>query len=344
MNLIDKYVAEVGRHLPLLKGREDIEKELKSTLEDMLDERRQAGAPEEAQVIQLLKEFGSPQKVASTYNPHPYLIGPKLFPLFLMVLKIVISVVVAVLLVLAGVRAATATPFMGADFVSIIGKGLSGALSAAIAAFGNVVLVFAILERVLPEKEIGDFNDEKDWDPASLAREPDPASIKRFELVTEIVFTFVALAILNLMPQWLGMFFFVDGEQTFVPLFTEKFFQFVPFINIVLVAEILLDIYFLREAAWSLWTRIAKIVIEAASIAITVLIFRTPGILGVTAESFAQGPFTAEQAQIFTTIATYTLPIVLVIILIVQGVELAKAVFGLLRVNYRTKSITHPNR
>ena len=131
MNLIDKYVAEVGRHLPLLKGREDIEKELKSTLEDMLDERRQAGAPEEAQVIQLLKEFGSPQKVASTYNPHPYLIGPKLFPLFLMVLKIVISVVVAVLLILAGVRAARATPFMGAEFVSIVGNGLSGAPSAA---------------------------------------------------------------------------------------------------------------------------------------------------------------------------------------------------------------------
>ncbi|NTW12823.1 MAG: hypothetical protein HGA30_05895, partial [Anaerolineales bacterium] len=140
-----------------------------------------------------------------------------------------------------------------------------------------------------------------------------------------------------LMPQWLGMFFFVDGEQTFVPLFTEKFFQFVPFINIVLVAEILLDIYLLREAAWSLWTRIAKIVIEAASLAITVLILRTPGILGVTAESFAQGPFSPEQAQIFTTIATYTLPIVLVIILIVQGIELAKAVYGLLRVNYRTK-------
>ena len=337
MKLIDKYVAEVGRHLPLLKGREDIEKELKSTLEDMLDERRQAGAPEEAQVIQLLKEYGSPQKVASTYNPHPYLIGPKLFPLFLMVLKIVVSVVVAVLLVLAGVRAVTATPFMGAEFVSIVGKGLGDALSAAIAAFGNVVLVFAILERVLPEKEIGGFDDEKDWDPASLAREPDPDSVKRFDLVMEIVFTFVALAILNLTPQWLGMFFFSDGTQTFIPLFTEKFFQFVPWINAVLVAEIVLDIYLLREAVWSLWTRITKIVIEAASIAVTVILLRTPGLIAISAESFANGPFTAEQAQIFITIASYALPIALIVALIVQGIELVKAVYGLIRVNYRTK-------
>ena len=39
MNLIDRYVAEVGKNLPLLKGREDIEKELRSTLEDMIEDR-----------------------------------------------------------------------------------------------------------------------------------------------------------------------------------------------------------------------------------------------------------------------------------------------------------------
>ena len=37
MNLINRYVTEVGRHLPLVMGREDIEKELRSTLEDMLE-------------------------------------------------------------------------------------------------------------------------------------------------------------------------------------------------------------------------------------------------------------------------------------------------------------------
>jgi len=42
MNLIDRYVAEVGKHLLLVKGRKDIENELRSTLEDMLEERAQA--------------------------------------------------------------------------------------------------------------------------------------------------------------------------------------------------------------------------------------------------------------------------------------------------------------
>ena len=339
MNLIDRYVAEVGKNLPLLNGREDIEKELKSTLEDMLEDRAQSSGRvrDEALELEVLKEYGSPQKVAQTYNPHPYLIGPKLFPFFLFVLKIVLTVVVSVMLVLAGVQAVTDTPFMGADFVKIIGQGLGSALSAAIAAFGNVVLVFVIIERVLPDKEIGGFEDEKDWDPASLAKEPDPDSVSRFELITEIVFTFVALAILNIYPQWLGMIFFTGDEQVFVPMFTEKFFQFVPWINVVIVAEILLDIFLLRNAIWNRLTRLGKVIIEVASLTLTVLILRTPGVIGFSAKSFANGPFPPEQAEIFVTIATYTFPIVMAIVIIIQSIELVKAVYRLFKMKSETK-------
>lgn len=339
MNLIDRYVSEVGKNLPLLNGREDIEKELKSTLEDMLEDRAQSSGRtrDEALELEVLKEYGSPQKVASTYNPHPYLIGPKLFPFFLFVLKIVLTVVVSVMLVLAGIQAVTDTPFMGADFVKIIGQGLGSALSAAIAAFGNVVLVFVILERVLPDKEIGGFDDEKDWDPASLAKEPDPDSVSRFELITEIVFTFVALAILNIYPQWLGMFFGSDDEWVFVSLFTEKFFQFVPYINIVLVAEILLDIYLLRNAIWNRLTRLSKVIIEAASLTLTVLILRTPDIIAFSADSLLNGPFPPKQAEVFVMIATYTFPIVMAIVIIIQSIELVKAVYRLFKTSSQTK-------
>lgn len=340
MNLINRYVSEVGKNLPLLNGREDIEKELKSTLEDMLEDRAQSSGRvrDEALEIEILKEYGSPQKVAQTYNPHPYLIGPKMFPFYLFVMKIVLTVVASVMLILAGIQAVTDTAFMGADFVKIIGQGLGSALSAAIAAFGNVTLVFVILERVLPDKEIGGFDDEKDWDPASLTKEPDPDSVSRSDLIAEIVFTFVALAILNVYTDWLGMYFFSGGEQTFfIPLFTEKFFQFVPWINVTLVAQILLNIYLLRNAAWNSLTRIFNILLEAASLILTILIVRTPGIIGITAESFTQSPFTPERVEIFQTIATLTVPIVFTIIIIIQSIELIKSIYRLLRVNFRTK-------
>ena len=39
MRLIERYVTEVGRHLPLVRGRGDIQNELRSTLQDMLEDK-----------------------------------------------------------------------------------------------------------------------------------------------------------------------------------------------------------------------------------------------------------------------------------------------------------------
>ncbi len=337
MNLIDRYVAEVGKNLPLLKGREDIEKELRSTLEDMLEDRASTTGRmrDEAMEIELLKEYGSPQTVAATYNSHPYLIGPRLFPFFLFVLKIVITVVVFVMLGLAGVRAVTDTPMMGMEFVNIIGGGLGNAVSAAIAAFGNVVLVFAILERVLPDKEISGFNDEKDWNPASLAEEPDPDMVKRGELIAEIVFTFIGLAILNLYPEILGMAYFGDDTTVFIPMFSDTFFKFLPWINTIFLAEIVLDVYLLRNALWTPVTRVAKMLIEAASIVLAVVILRTPGIVGFTLESFKNFPESSVNPEMLMKLFNLSFSIAMIVVVIVAGVELVKAAYGLFRMTYR---------
>lgn len=325
MNLIDRYAAEVGKHLPLIKGREDIEKELKSTLEDMLEDRaEQAGRPrDEAMEIELLKEYGSPQKIASTYNPHPYLIGPRMFPFFLMVLKIVLAVVVVVMLAISWINAVASYPLLAADFMQVIFQGFGNALSTAVAAFGNVVIVFAILERVLPEKEIGDFSDEKDWDPASLAKQPDPAIVKRGDLIAEIVFTVLGLAFLN------GLFN--------LPVFTGEFATFIPWINAVFLAEIVLDIYLLFLGKWNALGRVGKVLIEAAGIAITVMLIRTPDLIIFTKASLLNFIKISEEAGGVALIANYTTSIILIVILIIQGIELAKALYELLRINYRTK-------
>jgi|SRR5688500_16974378 len=103
MNLIDKYIAEVGKHLPR-KNRVDIEAEIRSTLEDMLDERKKDDGPaDEATIMKWLKEYGSPRDVAMTYKTHQYLIGPRLFPMFETVVRIVFAVVAGASLIGLGV-------------------------------------------------------------------------------------------------------------------------------------------------------------------------------------------------------------------------------------------------
>jgi hypothetical protein len=80
------------------------------------------------------------------------------------VLKIVLTVLTIVLLVTLGIQLAS-QPLAGLEFARAIGKGLLGILSAAMQAFGNIALVFAILERVLPASEFK-FDEEKQaWTP-----------------------------------------------------------------------------------------------------------------------------------------------------------------------------------
>jgi hypothetical protein len=224
---------------------------------------------------------------------------------------------------LAVFKAVTSSPALAPDFMQIIMQGMGNAVSTAIAAFGNVVLVFAILERVLPEKEIGSFSDEKDWDPASLAKEPDPDLVKRGDLIAEIVFTALGLAFLN------GLFN--------LPVFTEAFARFIPWINAVFLAEIALDVYLLFVAKWNALGRATKVAIEAAGLAITVMLIRAPGLTIFTSESIARFADISENIAGLVTIVNYTTSIALIVVLIIQGIELAKALFGLLKSKRKTK-------
>jgi hypothetical protein len=66
-------------------------------------------------------------------------------------------------------------------------------LAGSITAFGNMVIVFAILERVLPASQLEDKS--KEWDPAELTREPGPDEVKRSELIFEVIFTVAGLVV-----------------------------------------------------------------------------------------------------------------------------------------------------
>lgn len=320
MKLIDRYVSEVGKRLLALQGREDIEKELRSTLEDMLEERAaKAGKPaDEALEIELLKEYGSPDSVATTYNPHPYLIGPQLFPIFLKILKIVFFSITLGLTVVMAIQLATQTPLMGSDVTNLVGNWLSKLFSTAVAAFGYVVLTFAILERTVPDLGISKEDFEDQWEPASLVNEPEPDAVKRVDLIFEIVFTFIGLAIIN------GIF---D-----IPIFSATFRQFVPWINTVFIIEILLDIYLLRKAVWDTATRVVKIVMETGTIVLAVIMLQTPNLLMIPSEALENIPETSSIGiEGFIQISNWSITIVLAFVLVMASVELIKAGIGLFR-------------
>jgi len=329
MKLIDRYVIEVGKRLPLVKGRKDIENELRSTLEDMLEDRAQkSGWPaDEAMEIELLKEYGAPQKVAETYNPTPYLIGPRLFPMFLMLLKIVIAAVAFGLTVATIVQIVTQSPMTASELFKVIGGGLLNIVSASIGAFGNIALVFALIERFAPVSEFK-MDEEKEWNPASLIKEPVPQDLKMWEPIIAIVFTFIALSIFNFNPQLIGIYTFSGDKWTVIPILSKAFFHWLPLMNIGWVAEIILNGMLLRVGRWDTSTRLVSIVIKIFQIVIIALLITGPSILLITPEVLKAGGITdMAAAQTLSTMAQQGIRIVLGLAIFGTVVEIIKSVY-----------------
>jgi hypothetical protein len=332
MNLIDKYIAEIGKYLPR-KNRADIEAEIRSTLEDMLDERKPAEGPaDEATVLELLKEYGSPREVAATYKTHQYLIGPRLFSTFEMVLRIVFAIVVAVSFIGLAVSLAK-TNLTGPEFVSALEQWSGGLISGLIAAFGNITLIFAIIERT---KAADKFEKEfSEWDPKELKSEPGPDQIDLPDHIATIIFTVLGLVVLNLYPNLIAIRYSSDGTWVTLPVLTEAFFRFLPWINILGLLQIGFNGFMLAQRDWTSITRILGILMDIAGMILAVVILSTPGIFGLTPEALnaigiSEG---AENlSRLFNSLPT-------LIIVIVVAVTAFKVIKSLLRLfSVRSKS------
>ncbi len=325
MNLLDRYCAEVGKHLPR-KNRADIEAEIRSTLEDMLNDRsRSSGQPaDETLLTAVLKEYGAPAKVAAAYQPTAYLIGPRLYPVFELVIKIVGTVLFAV--ALAGLAISIISRPSGPDFLNELRQFGPPFFGGVMSAFGGVVLVFAILERVLPANTF-ETND-KEWDPAELARAPDPDGLKRPELIFNGVVTAIFLTIINLYPNVIGIGFVTNGRWAFIPALSGAFFGYLPWINLLGVAQIAFNLFLLSRKAWQPSTRLAAIALKVGGIGLACAMLTGPTLVALSPAALAGTPL-AGDAGILVSFFSLGLMIALTIIIVVTGIEVAQAIYRL---------------
>jgi hypothetical protein len=117
MDLIDRYVVEVARHLPA-KNAEDVAEELRSLLSDALEARAaRTGRPkDEALAVEVLREFGEPEEVAARYRGPKQLIGPDWYPIFKSVALGVLLIPLAIKVIEVKIRmVATGGPLRWAD-------------------------------------------------------------------------------------------------------------------------------------------------------------------------------------------------------------------------------------
>lgn len=325
MNLIDRYVAEIGRNLPE-KNRADIEKEIHSTLEDMLEEKsRQAGRPvDEDMTVEALKEFGHPLKVAASYQPERHLIGPQLYPYLMMVIRISLLVIFGVALIRLGVNL-----FQGGDVQHIVRsvlEGIFGFFGTAINMLGIVVLVFAVLEWAMPNV------DERyaDFDPRSLpepeaASEPDKFTTGR--MITKIIFTVAAVILFNAYPQLIGIWFPRDGQWASFPILSAAFFHYLPWLNIFWMLEIAHSLLLLREGRWQTSTRWYAILLAVFRISLTYAMLNGPSIVGVSAANLQSLGIQAPEAGALVAVIGAAVSLGLIVAIVAETIQVFVALY-----------------
>ncbi len=285
MKLIELYLDDVRRHLLLRKNRDDIIEEIRSTLMDTVEDRspNPGQEPDEETVKNVLKEYGSPRTVAAQYSQRNYLIGPRLFPLYEQVLMIVLIVVSAVSLLGFFVALIGQSGFETGlldGILQMLGN-LSGSL---FAAFGIVTLSFAAIERTVFEE--WDVNLDEDWEPDYLLKEEGNECVKIGESAVEITMNIIFIAVLNFFFHWIGIYYLSDAGWHSVPIFTDAFNQYIPWITCYAVLDIALALYLIRTEYWDKFSSIAKILINIFKIAITFAITVGPAIITIDSSAW----------------------------------------------------------
>ncbi len=327
--LVERYLAAVSDLLPA-NHRKDTVTEIRSLIQDALDDRSKAeGRPvDDDMTAEVLKQFGPPEKIVAPYLPEKYLIGPRLFPIFLLVLQIALPILAALSLVGFWAGYNYAGVINEVQLFTDIAKSLGGAFTTVLSAFGNIVLIFAILQWAIPEFRMpAKPEKEEQWDPHSLKAISQPDRIKRGELLTEIFFCMVGLIVVTVYLGQGGLYIYNNGQWVFTSVLTATFTRFIPWIDLLLVVNIILDIILLRRGAWELGTRLFSTALYAANIVLAAsLLVNVPYLYtlqGALGQSGVEGMLQSLLNQV--------LIFVFIIVIIVNSVRILTTAWRIIR-------------
>ena len=211
-DLLDRYLEAVRKHLPAARQR-DILSELGANLQAEFEDRAQTlGRPlTEDDQAALLRRHGHPMLVAARYLPQRSLIGPDLFPFYLLTLERVLPLVAGfTLLAQAALILFTAQgPF--SSRIHVVGI-LGGLFNALFISLAIITAMFAALE-LFKDSAKGNLRQQLQnptWDPRRLSK-ADPAARPEGagprHPYADAIATLVALFFLLAFPRYPALLF-----------------------------------------------------------------------------------------------------------------------------------------
>lgn len=313
-DLLERYLWETERHLPISKRR-DIIKEFKSNLLDMLEERSEDETVTEETAAAVLKEIGSPEHIAGQYGQHEALIPAPMFPLF----KMVFSIVAGVLTVL----------FFVGLFVSIrsgegvrILESLGSYITSLAGALGMMTLIFYVIQRFNPS--VFSSTEAEHWEPKDLPKLEYRKNPGTIEQAFTIAFSLVLILVLTVLRDRLGFSTTLGSASIYVPAFGDRLTALVPLLVGRLVLGIGFSAVLLVKRAWSDRLRIGELVLSFADIVILILFLQG------SPDGYIRFDL-MEQTEVFSAVAPilrWVFTGVIVLILVMTVAETAKKITG----------------
>lgn len=289
-NLIDRYVYDVTRRLPE-KDRDEVSKELKSNIYDMLEENA-----DEDEIKAVLYKLGPPASLAEKYRQNPrYLISPAVYDNYVHVLKWIlpfIGVTALCIGMIVGSIDAIKNGMVDVTYFiqNILSKGISLGISAAFQALLWTTIGFVIAERTSTKTE---EDREPKWNiedlpevlPADKGRIPLSDSIA--ELVLTVIFS--VLTILLCTGTLPIIFMIHDGNTQIHTLFSSGFLAAcIPAIIVMALFGAGESIIKIKERRWTPLVCSAVIINSLISIGVMIYLITRPDIFSAEFITFLQ--------------------------------------------------------
>ena len=237
MKLIERYLYQVEKYLPR-STRKEITNELRSLILEQLDDQH-IDPENEDKVSDILKDFGEPRKVAASYTKQDGVIAKELVPIFYLILRILTYTIPIALLFISMIDYfSNNETYAVMDLILSLLYNVPNIMIGVMASIGILFVIFASISTAIGNEEFKDIK-MPEFDPKKLPNIPTNIyKISIFGAIFSILASILFLYLINYEQGLIAIYF----ENTRYPLLNDNFNQILLYINIGVVAQIMISV------------------------------------------------------------------------------------------------------
>ncbi|SHJ52139.1 hypothetical protein SAMN02745691_02100 [Parasporobacterium paucivorans DSM 15970] len=205
-----------------------------------------------------------------------YLIGPEIYETYRMIAKIFMIIAAA------GSAVGVTVDFIFNDkpLIAFLPNLISSSVSAAVGVFGAITLIFAIIERTASEETLNKLH--KDLPPEDIEEKPAKAQkpFNKFAIIAGMVVTLLLMILFNQFIDLLRVYYTVNGTGQFVRVINIELFRtYLPYINVLLVLQLLLYVSKLIFGRWTYPLAFGNLLVNLLSLLLLFAILKNTDII-----------------------------------------------------------------